>query len=308
MSVTIQNLIPTDVPNWCDLFNHPDFYNLHKTNSSFYLSFLLEGKLIGLCHFTEVEPGTYRSPYRGTYGNINFKEELDLQIKYNCVNELLAFFKTANAKKIEIVSEPFSHNLHNASALFNIYLSSNFIICNQEINHTLVVDEKPLIEKMMRNNKKRLNKCERENFVFEQVTSNEDIETVYQTIKENREGKGYKVSMSLEQILAMYKLFPGSIYFFKASQAANCAAASICMKLNNDTLYVFYWGDKQGFEQYSPVAYLANGIYKFAQQQNFKLIDAGTSSIKGQPNFGVATFKENLGFTTSPKLTYAKEI
>ena len=40
---------------------------------------------------------------------------------------------------------------------------------------------------MMRNNKKRLNKCERENFVFEQVFSKPDIEEVYQTIKENRE-------------------------------------------------------------------------------------------------------------------------
>ncbi len=308
MSVTVQNVIPTKVPNWCDLFNHPNFYNLHKTNSSFYLSIFLEEKLIGLCHFTEVEPGLYRSPYRGTYGNISLKEDLDLQIKYSCVNELLIFFKTTNAKKIEIVSESFSHNLHNASSLFNIYLSKAFSICNQEINHTLVVDEKPLIEKMKRNNKKRLNKCERENFVFEQITSSSDIEQVYQTIKENREGKGYKVSMTLEQILEMYKVFPENIYFFKASQSGNSAAASVCIKLNINVLYVFYWGDKQGFEQYSPVAYLANGIYNFAQQQQFKLIDAGTSSIQGEPNFGVATFKENLGFTISPKLTFTKEI
>lgn len=65
----------------------------------------------------------------------------------------------------------------------------------------------------MRNNKKRLNKCERENFVFEQVFSKPDIEEVYQTIKENREGKGYKVSMTLEQILEMYNVFEERVYF-----------------------------------------------------------------------------------------------
>lgn len=308
MSVTVERSVPAEVPNWCDLFNHPGFYNLHKTDSSFYLSFLWEGKLIGLCHFTETEPGVFRSPYRGTYGNINFKEDLDLQIKYACVDELLVFLKNTSAKKIEIISEPFSHCLHNSSTLFNIYLSRAFTISNQEINHTLIVDEKPLIEKMMRNNKKRFNKCEREGFSFEQVSSSNDIETVYQTIKENREGKGYKVSMSLEQILEMYKTFPENIYFFKADQNNSCVASSVCIKLNSDVLYVFYWGDKQGYEQYSPVAYLANGIYDFARQNNFKLMDAGTSSINGLPNFGVATFKENLGFTVSPKLTYTKEI
>jgi hypothetical protein len=308
MIVTVQNLIPSEIPAWCDLFNHPNFYNLHKTNSCFYLSFFLDEKLIGLCNFTEVEKGVFRSPYRGTYGNISFKEELDLQIKYNCVDELLNFFKVINAKKIEIVSEPFAHSLHNSSSLFNIYIAKSFTISNQEINHTLIVDERPLIEKMMRNNKKRLNKCERENFVFEQVFTTAEIEKVYQTIKENREGKGYKVSMSLEQILDMYKVFPEEMYFFKATQSDNCAAASVCIKLNNNVLYVFYWGDKLGFEQYSPVAYLANGIYNFAQIHNFKLIDAGTSSLHGEPNFGVATFKENLGFTISPKLTYSKEI
>jgi hypothetical protein len=308
MRITVKALIPDNIPPWCDIFNHPLFYNLHKTKSSFYLSFFLEESLIGLCHFTEVEPGVYRSPFRGTYGNLSFKENLDLKLKYDCVDQLLLFAKSMKVKKVEIVSEPFSHNLQKASSFFNIYLNKSFSISNQEINHTLIVDEQLLIEKMMRNNKKRLNKCEREGFKFEKVSSASDIEIVYQTIQENREAKGYKVSMTLDQILKMYKVLPDKLYFFKATHLNTCAASSICIKLNNDVLYVFYWGNKQGFEQYSPVVYLANGIYRFAQQNQFKLIDAGTSSLHGEPNFGVATFKENLGFSISLKLTYSKEL
>lgn len=308
MIVSVLNIIPNETPDWCDLFNHPDFYNLHKTKSSVYLSFYLDSKLIGLIHFTETENLTYRSPYRGTYGNISFKEGLDLQVKYECVEKLEAHMKALGAKNIEILSEPFSHHLHNSASLFNVYLSRGFEIHRQEINHTLSVDQHLLIEKMMRNNKKRLNKCERENFIFEQVFSDDEIKKVYLTIKENRESKGYKVSMDLGQIMEMYSVFPNDIYFFKASQNRENCAASICMRLNKNVLYVFYWGDKPGFEQYSPVAFLANGIYAFAQQRNFVLIDAGTSSINGLPNFGVATFKENLGFTISPKITYVKQL
>lgn len=308
MSINIKNSIPSNIPDWCDLFNHSDFYTLHKTNSSHYFSIFQDSKLIGLCNFTEVENNIYRSPFRGTYGNISFIENLDLSIKDNCVDALLVVLKENNINKIEIVSEPFAHNIHNVSSLFNIYLSKSFTILNQEINHSLTVDDKPMIDKMMRNNKKRFKKCVKANFIFEQVSSHSDIKVVYETIKENREENNYSMSMSLLQILEMYKVFPENIYFFKVSQSEEVAAASICMKLNNNILYVFYWGDRQYFKQYSPVVLLANGIYTFAQEKKFNLIDAGTSSIHGEPNFGVATFKENLGFKISSKITYAKEL
>ena len=304
MSLSLVNSIPGEVPAWCDLFNHPTFYKLHQTPSSVYLSFLYNEKLIGVTHFTKLENGIYRSPYRGTFGGINFREELDLQIKEECVKLLVDYLKTMSATGIEIITAPFAHDLHHATSLFNTFLIHSFQISNQEINHTLVVNELPLIEKMMRNNKKRLNKCLREGFEFTQVSSLEEINEVYQTIKENRESKGYEVSMRLDQILEMYDLFPDNLFFFKASQKGVCAASSICIKLNNKVLYVFYWGDKPGFEQHSPVVFLADGIYKFAAEKKFECMDAGTSSVNGKPNYGVAAFKENLGFTTSPKLTY----
>jgi hypothetical protein len=308
MIVTLKHLIPVEIPDWCDIFNHPEFYNLHKTDSSYYFSFFSDEKLIGLCHFTETAPGVFRSPFRGTYGNISFKEDLDLRTKYQCVDELIAFMKSINAKRVEIISAPFAHDLHQCTSFFNIFLNKQFGIINQEINHTLVVDEIPLVEKMMRNNKKRLNKCIREGFVFEEVSTVNDIAEVYQTLKENREGNGHKMSMSLDQIMDMYKVFKEKMYFFKGSQNGVCAVGGLCIKINPKVLYVFYWGDKPGYQQYSPVAFMANGIYEFARKNQFKMMDAGISTLNGEPNFGLITFKENLGFSTSLKLTYAKEL
>ncbi len=300
--------MPEQVPDWCDIFNHPDFYNLHKTDSSFYLSFFVEEKLVGLCHFTQTEPGVFRSPFRGTYGNISFKEELDLKIKYQCVDELLTFLKQQAAVRVDIISAPFVHDLHQSTSFFNIYQNKHFKVSNQEINHAVAVNSTPLIEKMMRNNKKRLNKCVREGFLFEHVNSQEDMKMVYQTLKENRENNGHKISMTFEQIMDMYQVFPDRMYFFKGSKDGVCAVGGLCIKINPKVLYVFYWGDKPGYEQYSPVAFMANGIYEFAQQHQFELVDAGISTLNGEPNFGLITFKENLGFTTSLKLTYTKEL
>lgn len=306
MSVIIRAIIPNQIPKWCDIFNHPDFFKLNRDKNSYYFSLFFDEKLIGLCHFTEIGLGYYRSPLRGTYGSISFKENLSLELKSNSVKKVISFLENLGVKKVEIVSRPFSHHVHDESSLLNIYLNQGFVISSHEINHSIKVDHNPFFEKMMRNNKKRFNKCKRANFVFEMVHSICEIGEVYQIIKENREGNGYKISMTIDQILKMYDTFNDSIYFFKTTYNGQCIASSMCIKLNNNVLYVFYWGDKQGYEQFSPVVFLANGIYDFAYQNKFKLIDVGTSSLKGRINFGLATFKQNLGFTISPKLTYQK--
>lgn len=308
MNLLIQESFPAEIPDWCDLFHHPLFYELNKGNYSVYFSIFQEGELIGLMHYTEVAPGIFRSPHRGTFGSINFKPDLDWQALHLAVKMLTERMKELGAKKIEVVSAPFAHDLAQMSALFNAYLQEGFSVTNHEINHCLPVDETPLVEKMMRNNKKRLNKCIREGFEFRQVFEKSEFETVYATIQQNRESKGYKVSMTLEQILKMNETFPEGVFFFNSSRDGSSAASAICMRINAKVLYVFYWGDRPGFEQYSPVAHLADGIYSFAQAGKYTLIDAGTSSLEGVPNYGVANFKENLGFTLSSKPTFSKQL
>jgi hypothetical protein len=307
MNLLIQESIPVDIPEWCDLFHHPLFYELNKGQKSVYFSIFLDEKLVGLIHFTEVETGVFRSPNRGTFGGINFKPEVDWQAQHLAVQLFTEKLQLLGAKKIEVISAPFAHDLAGLSAMFNAYIQAGFGISNHEINHCLQVDNTPLIEKMMRNNKKRLNKCLREGFEFKQVFEAHELEMVYSTIKQNRESKGYKVSMTLEQILEVRALFPDRVFFFNSSKNNESAASAICMRITPAVLYVFYWGDRPGFEQYSPVAHLADGIYAFAQAGNYALIDAGTSSLDGVPNYGVANFKENLGFTLSSKPTFSKQ-
>lgn len=308
MSIVINTDSVTSDPHWCHLFNQYAFYNLHKQEKSFYFSFKLKTDLIGVCHFTELEKGIYKSPYRGTFGSISFKADLDLSVKHECVELLIKYFNTLKAKKLIIVSEPFAHNAHHSGCLLNAYLVNDFVISNHEINYSLPVDGEPLIDKMMRNNKKRLTKCKREGFVFEQCFEMEDLKKVYAIIQENRKSKGFAISMTFEQIMQMYDVFKDSLYFFKASQNNVDVASSICIRLNPNVLYVFYWGDLLGFREYSPIAFIADGIYRFAQENNFKLLDAGVSSINGNPNFGLVNFKENLGFLASPKLTYTLDL
>ena len=71
---------------------------------------------------------------------------------------------------------------------------------------------------------------------------------------------------------------------------------------------VFYWGDLPEAHAMSPVAFLADNLYKYCQREGITLLDIGTATDKGMPNVGLMTFKERLGCTPSPKLTCTKSL
>jgi hypothetical protein len=48
------------------------------------------------------------------------------------------------------------------------------------------------------------------------------------------------------------------------------------------------------------------GIYEYCQVEKYRLIDLGTSALKGRPNFTLLDFKLNLGATPTEKVVYEK--
>jgi hypothetical protein len=109
----------------------------------------------------------------------------------------------------------------------------------------------------------------------------------------------------------MVKTFPGRLHIFAVypdSKRSHIVGAAICIAVSRSVLYVFYWGDAADMSSYSPIALLASRIYEFCQHQEFQLLDAGTSTLAGEPNHGLISFKRNLGFSESLKLSFACRI
>ena len=129
---------------------------------------------------------------------------------------------------------------------------------------------------------------------------------VYDVIVENRATKNFPVTMSYQAILEMLGAFPGQLQFFGAFKDGTMIASSICVKVSDSVLYVFYWGDRPGYEQFSPVTLLAQCIYEYAQSAGFKLIDFGTATRAGIPIYGLISFKKEIGCFPSPKPAYVK--
>ncbi len=308
----LKTLLMTDDVPWADFFNRPAFFQYHvkASKAKGYYFQLIEKetkRALAVAHFTEKEPGLFTSPFRGTYGGIDTKEH-DITLYDIFLEDIAKELKKAEAKKMQLALPPEAHDPTRHHLLLNALLRHGFEVVKQDINYDLKVDHVPLIEKMERNNQKRVRKCQREGCTFHRFDTPKDIDAVFDVIRKNRESKGYPVTMTLSHMLEMKKLFPDVWQFFGTKLKDELIAGSVCIRINPKILYVFYWGDLPEAHAMSPVAFHADNLYEYCREEKVTMLDIGTSTDNGVPNLGLMKFKERLGCTTSMKLVLAKNL
>ena len=290
------------------LFNTFRFFNLHKTERSYYIAIKDKNSHATLGTFScrEMEEHVVRSPLRGTFGgfelyylNVNFIEVF--------IDYVEGFLAKQGMRKLVIIETPLAHNPPKAALILHVLIRRGYRIDYTDLDYFIDIDPTSLVDKMEPNNKKRFRKCKREGFEAFHL-ERQQYRQAYDVICQNRISKGYPLSMRYEEILQMLEMFPDCIHFFGVFRNKEMIASSICVKINRDILYVFYWGDLPAYAQYSPITLLAEFIYSFARDNNFKMLDLGSSSEKGNPNYGLTRFKRNLGALETLKITYSKTL
>ena len=202
---------------------------------------------------------------------------------------------TKDLFKIKIKLQPISHNEALSSNCFNIFSRLKFSIASSDLNYSLRVDDEEFLNKISYGNQKKLKQCLRDGF-FVSKLGIDRFKEAYEVIRSNRESKGYPMTMDQSDFLKMVKVFPDDIHCFAVfnSNDLSMIASSICISINSDILYVFYWGDLPSSDSYSPITLLSSYIYDFAKENSYKIIDVGTSTINGEPNYGLINFKRNF--------------
>jgi Acetyltransferase (GNAT) domain len=292
---------------WCAIFNTAAFFNLHKKGKAFYFQLCLGNprESVGVVHFTEVEPGAFRSPRRGTFGGFEFSRPVRLEVIERFVDEVEQVLTKNGARRIELLDAPAYFDPGNSGVLSNVLGRRRYVPRTPDLAYLLQVDETPLWEKLKPSRRQRIHRCQQQGITVAQVGPDRYRE-VYDVIVENRNTKHFPVTMTYDAIQEMVQAFPDRLLFFAAFDGSEMIGSSICVKVKSSVLYVFYWGDRPGYEQLSPVTLLAQCIYDYAQQARFSLIDFGTATRGGDPIYGLINFKREIGCLPSPKPTYVK--
>ncbi len=305
--IRINHFLPADNNH---IFNESDYFKLHAGSANDVYAQLVrntDDRVCGTISFYESGDKVFASPKRGTFGGLGLNCPLDAQTVERFLVMLFDHLKANGAREIDVKCAPFSHDLPLSSLVSNILLRHGAVIASQELNHDMRIDARPFLERIDYGNAKRIRKCLREGFIAEQIDVSE-CEAAYNVICDNRVRRGYPISMTAEQLNTMVNTFPGRLHVFAVYadlQKSRIVAASICIAVSRFVLYVFYWGDTADMNSHSPIALLASRIYDFCQREGFQLLDAGTSTLAGEPNHGLINFKRNLGFSESLKLSFA---
>jgi hypothetical protein len=294
-----------EVVDWCDIFNTGRFHEMHPHPRQHYYRLMDDqDQVLAVAHFSEVEKGSFHSPARGTYGGIDVRGHDDRLFGY-LLRGIEDHLRGEGARELGLTAAPFAHDPIRSSLQFRAMHQNGWRVSQSELNYSVGVDEVDLVHKMRHNNRKRVRKCLRAGFVFRRC-GRRDAQDIYDVISENRAARGFKLSMTFAQVMEMAHAFPQQISLFGVEDDSRIIAGAICVRLNARILYVYSWGHLPEYDVHSPVALLADGIYRFAREDGCELLDIGTvPSVEGR---GLMAFKENIGCTASLKLVYTKQL
>ena len=291
------------------IFNEPAYFQLHasrKDDCYFQLVRRSDTKVCATLAFYAEPQGHFVSPRRGTFGGPSISPDLDVAEVERFIQDVLAHVAELGAHSLEMKCAPFSHDPALSSIVANVLFRAGATLSGFDLNYDLRVDARPLSARMDYGSRKRLQKCMREGFVAAQSDASE-LGRVYEVIRANRQRRAFPMTMSVSQLQDMLTTFPDRVKLFAVfadTTRTQIVAAAICVAISSSVLYVLYWGDAPDQQSHSPIVLLASEIHEFTRSNAYSILDIGTATVDGAPNFGLAAFKRGLGFNESLKPTY----
>lgn len=257
-------------------------------------------------HF-HLEDGVAVSPLKNPFGSYEFSSGFEPKELFDFIKWVEKQLAEKGAKRIEIKCPPALYNNHNASILQTFLINLGYKVKNCELSACIEVSPTALYELMTSWEKRKVGQIRRTKLRFATIPVTK-VKEVYDFISSCREERKQSLSMTYGQMKTVCDHFPEHFCLFGVFDNNALAAASISIMINKSILYNFYSAHAKQYDSLSPVVRLMEGIYEYCQQEKIRLIDLGTSALKGRPNFSLLDFKLNLGAAPTHKLAFEKVI
>ncbi|HGY3366771.1 GNAT family N-acetyltransferase [Citrobacter freundii] len=262
-------------------------------------------------NISEGEDIEFFSPITGAFSDFYLINErvalkkIDYFLSY--IESYLA--KNYNFKKLTYKFPPELYNEDNNNYLLNAMFNRGWKVNSIDLNYHLnIINEDYFRRKLSSSKRRELNRITREETSFTRVIEHNEIRSAYEVIKANRESQGYPMTMSWDGLYSLYLAMPDDVYFFSLKKDNLILASSVCLKINDEHLYVFYWGENPEFRKLSPIVKLAEQLYLLCIDEGFKTLDIGISTENSSVNQGLIDFKTNIGCELTKKISIEKAL
>lgn len=293
-----------------DICRSPAFFRLHAAsfNRAWYATALdaSNGAVLATSWFAETAPGEARSGAHGPYGAYYTPfSPLPLSLATRLIAATEAELRARDIRHLQITLPPAAHEEAAHAEWMNAYLRLGYRPSAPDLNYHVWVSDEPLASRMTGANRSIVKGADRLGMFARALRPNERADA-YSVNVQNRTRLGRPMTMTLEALLELSTVIPGSVHWFGVFRGEEMIAASVCIRLSAEALYIFYLGEVDGVERLSPVTLLVAHIHDWCRDHGIALLDFGIASQSGVPNERKMSFKRSLGFDVSPKYTLAK--
>ena len=246
------------------------------------------------------------SPFKSPFGSVESTSRLDPKVLFDFLRFIETCLRSRGIQRIIIKNPPTIYQ-HEIQTLLQVFLLNlNYQITNAEVGAVLLVD-KPFEELSQGWEKRKLRQAHEKSLEIKHHPIGQ-LKKIYHFIFACREQKGYRSSMTFDEIQKTAKVFPRRFLLTGIYNNGSMVAGSICVHSSRHVLYHFYSDHSRSNDLTKPTIFLLRGLYEYALKNKITLLDLGTSAITGQPNFGLLSFKLRLGATPVSKLTFEKKL
>lgn len=273
---------------------------------SFYLARKEKKSIWGEVHFF-ISNDLATSPHRAPFGSFQFAAEVEPIEILQFIQWVEERLRHIGVNRVSIKNHPDFYPANHRAIVEVLLLNSGYKVTNAEIGAGLAVEKKPFADKIHAWERRKLRQAKSRTLKFEKPAPKQ-LQHVYDFIAACRQERNQTISLSWPEMEKAASFNHKSFHLFQVVKDKQLAAAAITFDVGNHVLYTFYYAHASEFDTLSPVVLLLEGIYKWAVLHNFTLIDLGTSSLHGVPNFPLLHFKRNVGAMTGHKFTFEKEL
>ncbi len=252
-----------------------------------------------------IEKNKARSPFRAPFGSLQISSKIDFEHLEFFIDQIEKHLVKRNVTSIFIRDCPLNYRVEDSALLYKILILHGYDV-HEQVTSIIPVDGNEFKTKIRLSQRQKLKKCEAE-FVFRQLDISQ-LPRVYRFIEKSRNQIDQLLSMSFVQLRKTVKIFPSDFLLFEVTNGSVTAAAAVVIAVNDEILYTFYYAHDRQFNKISPVVFLLSGIYSFAQNNGYKMIDLGTSMNGDKIYKPLLHFKESVGGKVSPKFIYEKNL
>ncbi len=230
-----------------------------------------------------------------SYGSFIIPRDLSFSKAYDLVESLLHHAEGGGFKGIRLTLPPTIYNRRLSNYMDFALLKHGFVYLQREISSILFLEQtaEKNLSKFRPSHRQAVRKAERSGIVIKQ---SEALDEFYAILSKNLKIRHNVSPTHTEKELYLLKsMFPDKIHLYGAYYKEKMIAGVVNFDCTENVVLAFYISHDESYQEMRPLNLLFYEIFKIAIAQNKKVFDFGIFTVKEEPNFGLARFKENFG-------------